>query len=90
MVRIIVILLLYIGNIVLLVKTIEYLHIGNSKLSNNSTKNNILHTINIDKTNIMIIISKKRIYPQILYGYNTLEEVKYYKYLGINFNFYLK
>jgi hypothetical protein len=38
----------------------------------------------------MIIKYKKRIYPPISYGNNTLEVVQSYKYLGINFNCRLK
>jgi len=41
-------------------------------------------TINIDKTKVMIIKSKKITYANFMYDNNNLEEVTSYKYLIIN------
>ena len=41
-------------------------------------------TINIDKTKVMIIKSKKDTYTNFVYDNNNLEEVYSYKYLGID------
>jgi hypothetical protein len=41
-------------------------------------------TVNIDKTKVMIIKSKKIIYDTLICDKNNLEEVSSYKYLGID------
>ena len=41
-------------------------------------------TVNIDKTKIMIIKFKKDTYTNFVYDNSNLEEVSYYKYLGID------
>ena len=41
-------------------------------------------TVNIDKTKIMIIKFKKDTYTNFVYDNKNLEEVSYYKYLGID------
>ena len=52
--------------------------------------------VNTDKTKIMIIKSKKDTYANFVYDNNNLEEVSYYKYLGIdihhrlNYNYSIK
>ena len=45
---------------------------------------NMCMTVNIDKTKIMIIKSKKETYVNFLYDNKKLEEVTSYKYLGID------
>jgi len=81
MVELIIFLLLCDDDIVLLIKYIEDI-CKKLKVLQQLWKNYKL-TFNIDKTKVMIIKSKKTIYPPILYGDNTLEDVQSYKYLGI-------
>lgn len=70
----VIILLLYFCDIILVAKTLEYLH-KKLKVIQIIYKN-YQHTINIDKTKIMIIKSNNIVYPPTLYGYNPLEEVQ--------------
>ena len=41
-------------------------------------------TVNTNKTKVMIMKSKKDTYPNFVYDNSNLEEVSYYKYLGID------
>jgi hypothetical protein len=43
-------------------------------------------SINIDKTKVMTIKSKQIMYLDFVYDNNNLEEVYFYKYLGIDFH----
>ena len=47
-------------------------------------------TVNTDKTKIMIIKSKKDTYANFIYDNRNLEEVTYYKYLGIDIHLHHK
>jgi hypothetical protein len=87
MARPVAILLLHINDIFLLENTIDDVK-KQLKVLHALCKNHELN-INIDETKIMIVKSKKKKYPPILYSDDIFEEVNSYKYLAIDFNCHL-
>jgi hypothetical protein len=79
---IVIILLLYIDDIVLMVRCPFDLNKQLRILKDFCSS--IGMSINIDKTKVMIIKSKKITYTNFVYDNNNLEEVNSYKYLGVN------
>jgi hypothetical protein len=79
---IVIILLLYVDDIVLMVKS-PY-DLGKKLIILKDFFSSMGMTVNTDKTKVMIIKSKRITYDTFVYDNNSLEEVPSYKYLGIN------
>ena len=79
---IVIILLLYVDDIVLLVRCPSH-HVKKLRILKDFCSTMGM-AVNTDKTEIMIIESKKDTYVNFVYDNNNLEEVSSYKYLGID------
>jgi hypothetical protein len=79
---IVIILLLYVDDIVLMAKS-PY-DLGKQLIIIKDFCSSVGMTMNINKTKVTIIKSKRSTYDTFVYDNNGLEEVPSYKYLGIN------